>query len=129
MRAVDRILPADRARATSFLRQAQERLDQLPLVTSVVVRYGATVAVREVDVSVARGEVVAVMGRNGCGKSSLLWALQGTGRRDGADGTGMVKVQRNAHGASGLGNNGKVRAQYHRREQLSKSRCREGAMQ
>ena len=33
-------VPADLARATSFLRQAQERLDQLPLLTSVTVRYG-----------------------------------------------------------------------------------------
>ena len=33
-------MPADLARATSFLRQAQERLNQLPLLTSVVVRYG-----------------------------------------------------------------------------------------
>jgi hypothetical protein len=34
------VVPADIARATSFLRQAQERLDQLPLLTGVVVRYG-----------------------------------------------------------------------------------------
>ena len=34
------VVPADLARATSFLRQAEERLDQLPLLTSVVVRYG-----------------------------------------------------------------------------------------
>ena len=34
------VVPADVARATSFLRQAEERLDQLPLLTSVVVRYG-----------------------------------------------------------------------------------------
>lgn len=33
-------VPADLARATSFLRQAQERLDPLPLLTSVTVRYG-----------------------------------------------------------------------------------------
>lgn len=51
--------------------------------TDVVVRYGATVAVREVSLSLAAGNVVALMGRNGSGKSSLLWALQGAGRRDG----------------------------------------------
>jgi hypothetical protein len=34
------VVPADLTRATSFLRQAEERLNQLPLLTSVVVRYG-----------------------------------------------------------------------------------------
>jgi hypothetical protein len=34
------VVPPDNARATSFLRQAEERLNQLPLLTSVVVRYG-----------------------------------------------------------------------------------------
>jgi energy-coupling factor transporter ATP-binding protein EcfA2 len=47
------------------------------------VRYGDLVAVREVDLDLAGGEVVALMGRNGSGKSSLLWALQGAGRRSG----------------------------------------------
>jgi ABC-type multidrug transport system ATPase subunit len=53
-----------------------------------VVRFGSTVAVREVSLSVSGGQVVALMGRNGSGKSSLLWALQGSGRRDG----GAVRV-------------------------------------
>jgi energy-coupling factor transport system ATP-binding protein len=48
----------------------------------VVVRYGSTVAVREVSLLVPQGQVVGLMGRNGSGKSSLLWALQGSGRRD-----------------------------------------------
>lgn len=55
---------------------------------SVSVRYGDSVAVRDVDIDVAPGEVVALMGRNGSGKSSLLWALQGAGRRS----TGTVRV-------------------------------------
>jgi energy-coupling factor transporter ATP-binding protein EcfA2 len=49
----------------------------------VTVRYGDTVAVRELDLTLRSGEVVALMGRNGSGKSSLLWALQGSGRRQG----------------------------------------------
>jgi len=43
----------------------------------LVVRHGATVAVRHADLELAAGETVAVTGRNGAGKSSLLWALAG----------------------------------------------------
>ncbi len=49
----------------------------------VTVRYGDVVAVRAVDLDLYAGEVLALMGRNGAGKSSLLWSLQGSGRRDG----------------------------------------------
>ncbi|MGA8987010.1 ABC transporter ATP-binding protein [Aeromicrobium sp.] len=49
--------------------------------SGVTVRYGSTVAVREVDLQLRSGQVLALMGRNGSGKSSLLWALQGSGRR------------------------------------------------
>ncbi|MFC4056208.1 ABC transporter ATP-binding protein [Actinomadura syzygii] len=56
-----------------------------PLLTGsgIVVRYGATVAVRGVDLDLHAGTVLALMGRNGSGKSSLLWALQGSGPRQG----------------------------------------------
>jgi energy-coupling factor transport system ATP-binding protein len=61
-----------------------------PVLTArdVVVRYGPVLAVREVDLDLPAGEVVAMMGRNGSGKSSLLWALQGTGARQ----SGSVSV-------------------------------------
>ncbi|MBB5871733.1 energy-coupling factor transport system ATP-binding protein [Allocatelliglobosispora scoriae] len=49
----------------------------------IIVRHGQVIAVRGVDLTLRRGEVTALMGRNGSGKSSLLWALQGSGRRDG----------------------------------------------
>ncbi len=49
--------------------------------SGVVVTYGDLVAVGGVDVGFAAGEVTALMGRNGSGKSSLLWALQGSGPR------------------------------------------------
>lgn len=42
---------------------------------------GVVHAVRGVDLAVGAGEVLAVMGRNGAGKTSLLWALSGAGRR------------------------------------------------
>ncbi|MER7827331.1 ATP-binding cassette domain-containing protein [Streptomyces sp. NPDC096097] len=47
----------------------------------VTVSYQGVPAVREVDLTLHGGEVTALMGRNGSGKSSLLWALQGSGPR------------------------------------------------
>ena len=43
----------------------------------VDVRYGDLVAVAGVDLDLAAGTVTSLLGRNGAGKSSLLWALQG----------------------------------------------------
>ncbi|HEX8496534.1 MAG TPA: ATP-binding cassette domain-containing protein [Actinomycetales bacterium] len=70
--------------APRVVRPLSAVLPRVPALTArgVVVRYGATAAVRGVDLTLHRGEVCAVMGRNGAGKSSLLWALQGAGRRD-----------------------------------------------
>ncbi len=47
----------------------------------IIVRYGPVIAVRDVDLDLWPGEITALMGRNGSGKSSLLWAMQGSGRR------------------------------------------------
>ncbi|MFI8420417.1 ABC transporter ATP-binding protein [Streptomyces sp. NPDC085479] len=47
----------------------------------VTVAYGQDLAVKGVSVDLREGEVTALMGRNGSGKSSLLWALQGSGPR------------------------------------------------
>jgi energy-coupling factor transport system ATP-binding protein len=47
----------------------------------VTVTHGATLALHDVSLSLRPGTVTALMGRNGSGKSSLLWALHGTGRR------------------------------------------------
>jgi energy-coupling factor transport system ATP-binding protein len=63
----------------------------------VTVMYGSTVAVREVDLALDAGVISAVMGRNGSGKSSLLWALQGSGPRQ----RGSVQVA--GRDPSGLG--------------------------
>jgi energy-coupling factor transport system ATP-binding protein len=56
-----------------------------PLLTArdILVRYGDLVAVNQVDLDLHAGQVTALMGRNGSGKSSLLWALHGAGPRQG----------------------------------------------
>ncbi|GAB2460939.1 ABC transporter ATP-binding protein [Jatrophihabitans fulvus] len=68
-------------------RSATPCLPAAPVLTArnVVVRYSDVVAVRGVDLTLSPGRVVALMGHNGSGKSSLLWALQGSGpRQDGS---------------------------------------------
>ncbi|MFB7134771.1 ABC transporter ATP-binding protein [Streptomyces sp. NPDC056237] len=47
----------------------------------ITVAYQGIPAVREVDIDLHSGEITALMGRNGSGKSSMLWALQGSGPR------------------------------------------------
>ncbi|MER6202346.1 ATP-binding cassette domain-containing protein [Streptomyces sp. NPDC001586] len=57
--------------------------DRTELLTArgITVTYHGVPAVREVDLDLHGGEITALMGRNGSGKSSLLWALQGSGPR------------------------------------------------
>jgi branched-chain amino acid transport system ATP-binding protein len=49
----------------------------LLLVTGLNVRYGELAAVRGIDLDVAEGEIVVLLGSNGAGKSSTLNALLG----------------------------------------------------
>ena len=51
--------------------------------SNVTVRYGRKVAVEEVSLSVAPGQVYALLGRNGSGKSSLVRAILGQLPADG----------------------------------------------
>jgi len=50
-------------------------------VRGLSVTYRDLVAVRAVDLDVRAGAVTVLMGRNGSGKSSLLWAIAGAGPR------------------------------------------------
>ncbi|MFF3425810.1 ABC transporter ATP-binding protein [Streptomyces sp. NPDC002602] len=54
---------------------------ELLVAGGVTVTYHGVPAVREVGLTLHGGEITALMGRNGSGKSSLLWALQGSGPR------------------------------------------------
>ena len=56
---------------------------------SITVQYPGVLAVDSVNFDVRDGEITALMGRNGSGKSSLLWALQGSGPRS----SGTVTVE------------------------------------
>lgn len=66
-----------------------ETLSALLETRGLAVEYPGVRAVDGVDLAAARGERIALMGRNGSGKSSLLWALQGTGARS----AGTVSVE------------------------------------
>ncbi len=77
-----------------------------PVLTArgVTVVHGNHVAVREVDLTLTAGRVTVLMGRNGSGKSSLIWALQGSGKRrsgtinvGGEDPAALAPAQRRTH--------------------------------
>ncbi len=68
--------------AHAVARQPEEFIGQSALeVRDLSVHYGDKVAVAEINLELERGQVLTLMGENGSGKSSLLWAMQGTGVR------------------------------------------------
>ncbi len=81
VRDARRVAAPLRSRLTEPVAEAPSPGTPVLEARDVVVRYGDVQAVRGVSLTVGAGERVAVMGRNGSGKSSLLWAVQGSGRR------------------------------------------------
>ncbi|HQR79157.1 MAG TPA: ATP-binding cassette domain-containing protein, partial [Actinomycetota bacterium] len=71
-------LPA--APGHSDLQTAEATAEDL-VASGMTVVFGRTVAVRDVDLTLSAGQICVLMGRNGSGKSSLLWALTGVGPR------------------------------------------------
>jgi energy-coupling factor transport system ATP-binding protein len=81
-------------------------VESSPLLTATGLRvvHGTHVAVRDLDLTLSAGRVTVLMGRNGSGKSSLIWALQGSGRRragtvtvGGDDPAALSPAQRRTH--------------------------------
>jgi branched-chain amino acid transport system ATP-binding protein len=52
-------------------------------IKNLELRYGAAVAVRDISLSVKRGQLVAVIGNNGAGKSSMVRGATGLARPSG----------------------------------------------
>jgi ABC-type branched-subunit amino acid transport system ATPase component len=67
----------DVARSAPAARSVREPEDAILEVHDLTVSYGAINAVRGVSLRVAAGEVVALIGANGAGKSTILNALSG----------------------------------------------------
>jgi ABC-type branched-subunit amino acid transport system ATPase component/branched-subunit amino acid ABC-type transport system permease component len=55
------------------------------IAEGITVRYGGVIAVSEVSIKVAPGEILGVIGPNGSGKSSLIDALSGALRKVGGE--------------------------------------------
>ena len=73
----------------AYAKPISEAMSSLLKVDSLSVRYGRVHAVRGVSLSVDEGEVVAVLGANGAGKTSLLKGIMGLAAPD----AGMVQFK------------------------------------
>ncbi|MFV0254490.1 MAG: ABC transporter ATP-binding protein [Beutenbergiaceae bacterium] len=69
---------------TPPVRPAREARGMAFTATGITVRHGSALAVDNVDLTLHRGAVTALMGPNGAGKSSLLWAVYERARARGA---------------------------------------------
>ena len=56
---------------------------ELLALENVTARYGPVQALHDVSLTVAEGEIAALLGANGAGKTTTLRAVSGTVRRDG----------------------------------------------
>ncbi|MGB7423330.1 MAG: ABC transporter ATP-binding protein [Ornithinimicrobium sp.] len=67
---------------------ADSRTEHVLECVGVTKRFGATTAVNEISLSLARGEALAIVGPSGCGKSTLLRMMAGLNSID----SGTIRV-------------------------------------
>jgi branched-chain amino acid transport system ATP-binding protein len=79
--------------------------DMLLEVRGLQIRYGAVTAVRGVDLEVRRGELVAIIGNNGAGKTSIMRGISGLVRPSAGEVSfkGVATERLPAHRKVGLG--------------------------
>ncbi|CAB3660421.1 Spermidine/putrescine import ATP-binding protein PotA [Trinickia soli] len=69
--------PSAGARPAGSMPAGVASVENFVQIVDVVKKFGETVAVRNVNLSVAKGELFALLGSSGCGKSTLLRMLAG----------------------------------------------------
>jgi putative ABC transport system ATP-binding protein len=94
---------AERERIGLVQDRAVDDVETPPLeLVDVTVRYADAVAVNRASLQAYPGEFIAVTGHSGAGKSSLLWAIAGAVRAEGAVLLGEDRITGRAK-AAGLG--------------------------
>src|SRR6185369_5134688 len=79
------LLPAESPAAGRHLRHGQEIAMSTIDIRKATKKFGSFVAVRDVDLSVAAGEVVCLLGPSGCGKTTTLRMIAGLERATAGD--------------------------------------------
>src|SRR5262249_34582802 len=77
--------PAGAPAARRHLRNGEEVAMSTIEIRKLTKNFGALVAVRDVDLSVAAGEVVCLLGPSGCGKTTTLRMIAGLERATAGD--------------------------------------------
>ncbi|MFP3569417.1 ABC transporter ATP-binding protein [Paraburkholderia sp. SIMBA_030] len=70
-------LPGSGLRSPGLSTVGEDAADNFVQIVDVVKKFGETVAVKQVNLSVKKGELFALLGSSGCGKSTLLRMLAG----------------------------------------------------